>query len=98
MYGRKYWGIERSTFVIDREGRIRKLWRKVKVNGHDRDVLDPVVPTAPVVLEDGVVSAGVDVAFASTNFASLAAAPTVPEVPTVAVVSVELGGAGFEHP
>lgn len=39
MYGRKFWGIERSTFVIDRAGRIRKLWRKVKVNGHDRDVL-----------------------------------------------------------
>lgn len=39
MYGRKYWGIERSTFVIDGAGVIKAAYRKVKVNGHARDVL-----------------------------------------------------------
>ena len=34
MYGRKYMGIERSTFVISPDGNIEKEWRKVKVNGH----------------------------------------------------------------
>ena len=34
MYGRKYMGIERSTFVIDEKGRIAGVYRKVKVNGH----------------------------------------------------------------
>ncbi|TVP45473.1 MAG: thioredoxin-dependent thiol peroxidase [Gemmatimonadales bacterium] len=34
MYGRKYWGIERSTFLIDEEGRIAKAWRKVKAKGN----------------------------------------------------------------
>ncbi len=40
MYGRKYWGVERSTFLIDREGRIAKAWRKVKVKGHAQEVLE----------------------------------------------------------
>ena len=40
MYGRKYWGVERSTFLIDRDGRIAKAWRKVKVKGHAREVLE----------------------------------------------------------
>ena len=39
MYGRKYWGIERSTFVIDATGRIKALFRKVKVPGHIDEVL-----------------------------------------------------------
>jgi peroxiredoxin Q/BCP len=39
MYGRKYFGVERSTFVIDRDGRIAKIWRKVKVPGHAEEVL-----------------------------------------------------------
>lgn len=39
MYGRKYWGIERSTFVIDAAGRIKALFRKVKVPGHVQEVL-----------------------------------------------------------
>ena len=39
MYGRKYMGIERSTFVIDGKGVIRDVWRKVKVPGHADDVL-----------------------------------------------------------
>ena len=39
MYGRKYMGVERSTFLIDREGRIARGWRKVKVKGHADEVL-----------------------------------------------------------
>jgi thioredoxin-dependent peroxiredoxin len=39
MYGRKYFGVERSTFLIDRKGRIARIWRKVKVPGHAEEVL-----------------------------------------------------------
>ena len=39
MYGKKYWGVERSTFVIDKAGLITASFRKVKVGGHVRDVL-----------------------------------------------------------
>ena len=39
MYGRKYFGVEHSTFLIDRNGRIAKVWRKVKVPGHADEVL-----------------------------------------------------------
>ena len=39
LYGRNYMGIERSTFLIDRDGRIDRIWRKVKVDGHAREVL-----------------------------------------------------------
>jgi peroxiredoxin Q/BCP len=39
MYGRKYMGIERSTFLIDGKGVIRNVWRKVKVPGHADEVL-----------------------------------------------------------
>jgi thioredoxin-dependent peroxiredoxin len=39
MYGRKYTGVERSTFLIDKSGRIAKSWRKVKVPGHAEEVL-----------------------------------------------------------
>jgi thioredoxin-dependent peroxiredoxin len=39
MYGRKYWGIERSTFVIDSAGVIKAAFRKVKVAGHAKEVL-----------------------------------------------------------
>ena len=42
MYGRKYMGIERSTFLIDAKGVIRKIWRKVKVPGHADEVLAAV--------------------------------------------------------
>ena len=42
MYGRKSMGIERSTFVIDGEGKILRVWRKVKVDGHVAEVLDAV--------------------------------------------------------
>ena len=39
MYGRKYMGIERATFLIDQAGVIRRIWRKVKVPGHAAEVL-----------------------------------------------------------
>ncbi len=39
MYGRKYMGIDRSTFLIDPKGVIRGIWRKVKVPGHAEEVL-----------------------------------------------------------
>ena len=42
MYGRKVMGIERSTFLIDENGKLRHEWRKVKVKGHVEDVLDTV--------------------------------------------------------
>ncbi|HJN20651.1 MAG: peroxiredoxin [Alphaproteobacteria bacterium] len=42
MYGRKYMGIERSTFVIDGNGIIRAAWRKVKMPGHVEEVLAAV--------------------------------------------------------
>ena len=38
MYGRKYMGIERSTFLVDGKGRIARAWRKVKVEGHAKEV------------------------------------------------------------
>ncbi len=40
MYGKQHRGIERSTFVIDRDGFLRKEWRGVKVPGHAQEVLD----------------------------------------------------------
>lgn len=40
MYGKKYMGVERSTFLIDKDGRIAKSWRKVRVPGHAEDVLE----------------------------------------------------------
>ena len=40
MYGKKYMGIERSTFLIDENGNIRAIWRKVKVPGHVEQVLN----------------------------------------------------------
>ncbi|MFZ5609072.1 MAG: peroxiredoxin [Pseudomonadota bacterium] len=42
MYGRKYMGIERATFLIDGKGVIRQVWRKVKVPGHAEQVLQAV--------------------------------------------------------
>jgi peroxiredoxin Q/BCP len=38
-YGKKYWGTERSTFVIGKDGKIRKIFRGVKVDGHEQEVL-----------------------------------------------------------
>lgn len=42
MYGRTYMGVERATFLIDPAGRVAKVWRKVKVPKHAKDVLDAV--------------------------------------------------------
>jgi len=40
MYGRKFMGVERSTFLVDADGVLRAEWRKVKVDGHAQAVLD----------------------------------------------------------
>ena len=40
LYGRRYMGIERATFLIDRDGKIARIWRKVKVAGHASEVLE----------------------------------------------------------
>ena len=42
MYGKKYMGVERSSFLIDAAGVLRQEWRKVKVNGHAEAVLAAV--------------------------------------------------------
>lgn len=40
MYGRKYMGVDRSTFLVDQKGKLARIWRKVKVEGHVQEVLD----------------------------------------------------------
>jgi len=45
MYGKKYMGVERSTFLLDEKGVLRKEWRKVKVAGHATEVLAAVRET-----------------------------------------------------
>lgn len=40
MYGRTYWGVERSTFILDEEGRIEAAWRRVKPKGHAERVVE----------------------------------------------------------
>jgi len=40
MYGRKYMGVERSTFIIDSDGKIKKIFKKVKVQGHNKEVME----------------------------------------------------------
>lgn len=42
LYGRKFMGVERSTFLIDDKGKLRQEWRKVRVKGHAAEVLDAV--------------------------------------------------------
>jgi thioredoxin-dependent peroxiredoxin len=44
MYGRTYWGIERTTFLIDETGRIQKIWNRVKPAGHAEAVLGQLAP------------------------------------------------------
>lgn len=39
MYGKKYMGVERATFLVDASGKIAKVWHKVSVNGHAADVM-----------------------------------------------------------
>lgn len=40
MYGRKYMGIERTTFLIDEDGKIERIWNKVKIEGHEQELMD----------------------------------------------------------
>lgn len=40
MYGRKYMGVERTTFLIGKDGKVARVWRKVKVSGHAKEVLE----------------------------------------------------------
>lgn len=40
MYGKKSMGIQRCTYLIDANGKVAKLWKRVKVDGHDQQVLD----------------------------------------------------------
>ncbi len=47
MYGRTYWGIERTTFVIDAAGRIAAIFPKVNVNGHAQEVLEALQGSSP---------------------------------------------------
>lgn len=42
MYGRKFMGVERSTFLIDRDGRVARIWRNVKLPNHVDEVLESV--------------------------------------------------------
>lgn len=42
MYGKKYMGIQRSTFLFDAAGKLRQVWQKVTVDGHDAEVIDAV--------------------------------------------------------
>ena len=46
MYGRKYMGMERATYLIGKDGRVAKVWRKVKVPGHAAEVLKTALATA----------------------------------------------------
>jgi len=46
MYGRKYWGVERSTFIIDEEGAILEAWRKVRPKGHAEKVREALRPSS----------------------------------------------------
>src|SRR5262249_15849219 len=39
LYGRKYWGIARITYIIDENGKIAKAWEKVKPDGHSKEVI-----------------------------------------------------------
>lgn len=43
MYGKQYFGIERSTFLVDPEGIIRHVWRNIKVKGHVGAVFDTLL-------------------------------------------------------
>lgn len=43
MYGKEFWGVVRSTFLIDPDGKIRSIWRKVKVAGHVEEVRNRLV-------------------------------------------------------
>lgn len=40
MYGRRYMGIERTTFLIDENGKIERIWNKVKIEGHEQELME----------------------------------------------------------
>lgn len=42
MYGKKYWGVQRATFLIDPAGKVANVWPKVKPKGHAAEVLEAV--------------------------------------------------------
>jgi peroxiredoxin Q/BCP len=42
MYGRKYMGVERTTFIIGADGKIKKIFHKVKVEGHNQEVIEAI--------------------------------------------------------
>jgi peroxiredoxin Q/BCP len=42
MYGKKSMGVQRSTFLIDANGKVAKIWKRVQVDGHDQQVIDAV--------------------------------------------------------
>jgi len=46
MYGKTYMGIERSTFLIDPNGKILEIWRKVRVKGHVEAVIEAAIEAA----------------------------------------------------
>ena len=52
MYGKKVRGIERSTFLIGGDGKLRREWRKVKVEGHAAEVLDALDAPAEAAVEE----------------------------------------------
>jgi peroxiredoxin Q/BCP len=47
MYGKKFWGVERSTFLIDEEGRIVRVWRRVRPRGHAEEVAQALSADGP---------------------------------------------------
>jgi thioredoxin-dependent peroxiredoxin len=54
MYGKKYFGIQRSTFVISADGKIEKIWEKVSPEFHAREVLDYLSGKAPASIDEVV--------------------------------------------
>lgn len=47
MYGRKFWGVERTTFLIDEKGTIVRVWRRVRPRGHAGEVAEALVADGP---------------------------------------------------
>jgi peroxiredoxin Q/BCP len=45
MYGKKYWGVARTTFVIDKDGKVLHVFEKVKPEGHEKQVLEWIAST-----------------------------------------------------
>jgi peroxiredoxin Q/BCP len=42
MYGKKYMGMDRATFLVGKDGKVKAVWRKVKVDGHAKAVMDAI--------------------------------------------------------